>query len=80
MLYWFLIGLGLTGALSGFVLMIVTQNREQKTWKSLLKEDKASAEERFKSLQKEKFSTPLRLSLILILAGMALGVLGIIVR
>ena len=48
MLYWFLIGLGLTGALAGFVLMIVTQNREQKTWKSLLKEDKASAEERFK--------------------------------
>ena len=80
MLYWFLIGLGLTGALAGFVLMIVTQNREQKTWKSLLKEDKAFAEERFKTLQKEKFAAPLRLSLILILAGMALGVLGIIVR
>ncbi len=80
MLYWILIGLGLAAAVAGFVLMMVTQRREQKAWQTLLKEDKSTAEERFKELQTQKFAAPLRLSLFLILGGMALGVVGLIVR
>ena len=80
MLYWILIGLGLAAALSGFVLMLVIQRKEQKVWQALLKEDKSTAEDRFKELQMNTFAAPLRLSLFLILGGMVLGIIGFIVR
>ena len=80
MLYWILIGLGLAAALAGFALMLITQRKEQKAWQTLLKEDKSTAEERFKELQIQKFAAPLRLSLFLILGGLALGVVGLILR
>lgn len=80
MLYWILIGLGLAAALAGFAWMLTTQRKEQKAWRALLEEDKTTAEERFKKLQTEKFAAPLRLSLLLIVGGMAMGVIGLLVR
>lgn len=80
MLYWLLIGVGLALVVSGFILMIVTQRREQKAWAQLLKEDRSGAEDAFHELQKTTFKKPLRLSLILMLSGMALGVVGLLIK
>ncbi len=75
MLYWILTGAGILLALAGFVLMIKTQREQQRAWSRLLEEDEDSARERYQSLQKAEFSKKTRLSLLLILGGMALGIL-----
>ena len=80
MLYWLLIAAGLVLVTAGFILMIKTQREEQKTWSRLLKEDRLGAEEAFRALQKSTFRKPLRLSLILMLSGMALGVVGVLLK
>lgn len=80
MLYWLFIGVGLLLVAAGFVLMIVTQREEQKTWSRLLKEDRSGAEDAFHQLQKTKFKKPLRLSLILMLSGMGVGVVGVLLN
>lgn len=72
-----LIAVGLICALAGFILMIKTQRTQQKTWSRLLKEDRTTAEDKYQELQKTQFSKPMRLCLILILAGMALGAISV---
>lgn len=72
-----LIAIGLISALAGFILMIKTQRTQQKTWSRLLKEDRATAEDKYQELQKTQFAKPMRLCLILILAGMALGAISV---
>ena len=75
MLYWILTGAGILLALAGFGLMIKTQREQQRAWSRLLEEDEDRARERYQSLQKAEFSKKTRLSLLLILGGMALGIL-----
>lgn len=72
-----LIAIGLISALAGFILMIKTQRTQQKMWSRLLKEDRATAEDKYQELQKTQFAKPMRLCLILILAGMALGAISV---
>lgn len=80
MLYWLLIGAGLILVVCGFILMISTQRKEQRAWSRLLREERERAEDAFHELHRITFRKPLRLSLTLMLAGMALGVAGIILK
>ena len=80
MLYGLLMVVGLVLVVAGFILMIKTQRDEQKAWARLLKENRPEAEEAFRKLQKTTYKKPLRLSLILMLSGMAMGVVGLLLK